>query len=66
MSAGFGWMRGRRGLRQRESESEETSRTGSPAETEKAQGIDRTGDGGKTHSNDLSSTEMQREIEGEK
>ena len=43
----------------------ETSRTGSPAETEKAQGIDRTG-GGKPHSGSLSSVEKQKEIESEK
>lgn len=56
MSAGIDWMREYRGLRQGVSVSEETSRTSSPAETEKAQGNDRT-DGGKTHSNGLSSAE---------
>jgi len=55
-------MRERRGLRQRVNVPGGTSRTGSPAETEKAQGIDRT-DGGKTHSNGLRSGEKQKEIE---
>lgn len=52
-------------LRQRECESEETSRMGLAAERQRAQGIDRT-DGGKTQGNVLSSAEKQKEIEREK
>jgi hypothetical protein len=53
-------MRERRGLRQRECVSEETSRpSGSPAERQRAQGIDRT-DSGKTDSDGLNSQKRRK------
>ena len=56
-------MREYRGLRQRVSVSEETSRTSSPAETEKAQGNDRT-DGGKTQQRSQFRRKIERNREG--